>query len=172
VTDPKFKSPTGNQPLQFLIMNHPPVEKPLFLIDKYAGATQLDFSTNTNFGFEGMAFAGEIGLMAPITHPLTSENIIDRLLPSLKDQQEIVGQKVIVLDPIKGNYSNFVSLKQPDPNFKPVGIEFDDRENGALYIASIGKIELRNELPNGTPLPLPLQWAYPNTGVIWKVTAE
>jgi hypothetical protein len=53
-------------------MNHPPVEKPLFLIDKYAGTTQLDFSTNTNFGFEGMAFAGEIGLMAPITHPLTS----------------------------------------------------------------------------------------------------
>ena len=73
-----------------------------------------------------MAFAGEIGLMAPITHPLTSENIIDQLLPSLKDQQEIVGQKIIVLDPIKGNYSNFISLKQPDLNFKPVGIEFDD----------------------------------------------
>jgi hypothetical protein len=66
-------------------------------------------------------------------------------LPSLKDQQEIVGQKIIVLDPIKGNYSDFISLKQPDPNFKPVGLEFDDREKGALYVASIGKIELRND---------------------------
>lgn len=90
---PKFKSPTGNQSLQFLITDHPPVEKPLFLIDKYVGSTQLDFSTNANFGFEGKAFAGEVGLMAPVTHPLTSGNIIDQLLPSLKEQQEIMGQK-------------------------------------------------------------------------------
>jgi glucose/arabinose dehydrogenase len=59
VTDPKFKSATGNQPLQFLMSNHPPVEKPLSLIDKYAGVTQFDFSTNSNFGYEGMAFAGK-----------------------------------------------------------------------------------------------------------------
>ena len=87
-------------------------------------------------------------------------------------QQEIVGQKVIVLDPINGNYSNFISLKNPDPNFRPIGIEFDERDNGALYITSIGKIETRNELPNGTPLPLPLPWAYPYTGVVWKVTIK
>jgi hypothetical protein len=109
--------------------------------------------------------------MAPITHPLTTEDIIDKLAPSqLKDAQEIVGQKVIALDPTNGNYSNFVSLKSPDPFFRPVGIEFDESDNGALYIISIGKIELRNELPNGTPLPLPLAWAYPYTGAIWKVT--
>ncbi len=173
VTDSKFKSQTGDQSLQFLMANHPPVEKPLSLIDKYAGVTQFDFSTNNNFGYEGMAFAGEIGIMAPITHPLTTENIIDQLAPSqLKDQQEIVGQKVIVLDPTNGNHSNFVSLKNPDANFRPVGIEFDERDNGALYIISIGKIELRNELPNGTPLPLPLAWAYPYTGAIWKVTSS
>ena len=87
-------------------------------------------------------------------------------------QQEIVGQKVIVLDPINGNYSNFIYLKNPDPNFRPIGIEFDERDNGALYITSIGKIETRNELPNGTPLTLPLPWAYPYTGVVWKVTIK
>ena len=49
-------------------MNHPPVEKPLFLIDKYAEATQLDISTNTNFGFEGMAFAGDLFLVLYFFH--------------------------------------------------------------------------------------------------------
>jgi hypothetical protein len=29
VTDPMFKSPSGKQPLQFLMQNHPPEEKPL-----------------------------------------------------------------------------------------------------------------------------------------------
>lgn len=171
VTDTKFKSPTGNQSLQFLMANHPPVEKPLLLLDKYAGVTQLDFSNNANFGFDGKAFAGEVGIMAPITHPLTTENIAEQLLPSqMKDQEKIVGQKVIALDPINGNYSDFISLNNPDPFFRPVGIEFDERDDGALYIISIGKIELRNELPNGTPLPLPLAWAYPYTGAIWKIT--
>jgi hypothetical protein len=43
-----------------------------------------------------------------------------------------------------------------------------------LYIASIGKVEIRTTLPdddnNNTLLPEPLPWYYPNTGVIWKVT--
>jgi hypothetical protein len=40
----------------------------------------------------------------------------------------------------------------------------------ALYIASIGKVEVRMTLPNsGIMLPEPVPWYYPNTGVIWKI---
>jgi hypothetical protein len=44
--------------------------------------------------------------------------------------------------------------------------------DNALYIASIGKFEVRNTLPNGTPLPLYVPWGYTHTGSIWKVTSN
>jgi hypothetical protein len=56
-----------------------------------------------------------------------------------------------------------------DSSFRPVGVFFNENEN-ALYIVSIGKVELRRELPIGTPLPIPLQGAYPYTGIVWKIT--
>ena len=63
-----------------------------------------------------------------------------------------------------------LSLNVPDTNFRPVGIAFNEDE-GALYVASIGKIEVRTTLPNnGIPLPKPVPWYYPYTGVIWKIT--
>jgi hypothetical protein len=74
-----------------------------------------------------------------------------------------------MLDPKTGNYTDFISLKSMDSSFRPVGIFFNENEK-ALYIVSIGKVELRRELPIGTPMPIPLPWAYPNTGVVWKLT--
>jgi hypothetical protein len=76
-----------------------------------------------------------------------------------------------MLDPQTKNYSDFVSLNTPDTSFRPVGIAFNPNEN-ALYIASIGKVEVRTTLPNnnGIQLPEPVPWYYPNTGVIWKMT--
>jgi hypothetical protein len=69
-----------------------------------------------------------------------------------------------------GNHSDFVSLNTPDTSFRPVGIAFNQDES-ALYIASIGKVEVRTTLPNnGITLPEPVPWYYPNTGVIWKIT--
>jgi hypothetical protein len=68
-------------------------------------------------------------------------------------------------------YSNFVSLDKPDISFRPVGIAFNKNEN-ALYITSIGKVEIRTTLPNDNSIELsePSPWYYPNTGIIWKVT--
>ena len=66
----------------------------------------------------------------------------------------------------------FVSLNTPDSSFRPIGIAFNQNED-ALYIASIGKVEVRTTLPNNNnsiQLPEPVPWYYPNTGVIWKVT--
>ena len=129
---------------------------------------QVDFSRSSNnnidkFGLEGMAFIGWFGIMAPITH----------LPGSVKNQEErgIVGQKVVMLNPQTKNHSDFISLETPDTSFRPVGIAFNPNED-ALYIASIGKVEVRTTLPNNNDvhLPEPIPWYYPNTGVIWKVT--
>src|SRR5919109_1363454 len=111
VTDPMFKSPRGKQPLQFLMQNHPPVEK------------------------------------------------------------DMIGERVIMLDPLKGNVTEFISTKVPDPSFRPVGLTFNKNDN-ALYIVSIGKFEVRDSLPNGTPLPLYVPWGYAHTGSIWKITSS
>ena len=173
VTDPVFQSPRGGgKPLEFLMQNHPPVEKPSVELSIGAALAQVDFSRSSSknnnnnntdkFGFGDMAFIAEFGIMSPISH----------LPGSIKNQEErgIVGQKVVMLDPQTKNYSDFISLKTPDTSFRPVGIAFNTNED-ALYIASIGKVEVRTTLPNNSSiqLPEPVPWYYPNTGVIWKV---
>jgi glucose/arabinose dehydrogenase len=177
VTDPKFQSPkkdNNSQQLEFLMQSHPPVEKPLVELDAGAALAQVDFSSpsysssyNNNidddyFGLEDMAFIAEFGIMVPISH----------LPGSIKGEggEKIVGQKVVMLNPQNGNHSDFVSLNTPDTSFRPVGIAFNQDES-ALYIASIGKVEVRTTLPNNSiTLPNPVPWYYPNTGVIWKIT--
>jgi DNA-binding beta-propeller fold protein YncE len=159
--------------LQFLMQNHPQVEKPLIDLGVGAALGQVDFSSSSSknndnnntdkFGLGGMAFIAEFGIMTPITH----------LHENIKNQQktEIVGQKVVMLDPQTKNYGDFVSLKTADTSFRPVGVAFDPNED-ALYIASIGKVEIRTTLSgnNSIQLPEPVPWFYPNTGVIWKIT--
>src|SRR5919106_2860559 len=172
VTDPTFQSHRGaGKPLEFLMQNHPPVEKPLVELDVGSALAQIDFSrsssknnNNTNkFGLGYMAFIAEFGIMAPITHlPGSISN---------QGEREMIGQKVVMLDLQNKNYSDFISLKTPDASFRPVGIAFNPNED-ALYIASIGKVEVRTTSPNNNDiqLPEPVPWYYPNTGVIWKMT--
>src|SRR5215208_2511405 len=169
VTDPQFQSPNSNtnQHLEFLMQNHPPVEKPLVQLEVGSALAQVDFSSSNNnntnnFGLEGMAFISEFGIMVPISHSPES----------IQNQEKIVGQKVVMFNTETNNYSDFLSLKFPDPSFRPVGIAFNKNED-VLYIASIGKVEIRTTVPddnNNALLPEPLPWYYPNTGVIWKVT--
>ena len=172
VTDPKFQSQQTDKPLEFVMQNHPPVEKPLVELEVGSALAQIDFSSssifptsynNTNgFGMKGVAFIAEFGIMVPLSH----------LPGSIKNQDgEIVGQKVIMFNPQNKGYSDFVSLDKPDTSFRPVGITFNEKED-ALYITSIGKVEIRTTLPNDNSieLPEPSPWFYPNTGIIWKVT--
>jgi glucose/arabinose dehydrogenase len=155
VTDPIFKSPRGKQPLQFLIQAHPPVEKPLADIGHTVGSTQIAISNSTAFGLQDMAFIGQFGTTYPSSHTHFEEDMI--------------GERVVMLNPQTGNVTEFISTKVPDPSFRPAGITFNNNED-ALYIASIGKFEVRNTLPNGTPLPMYVPWGYAHTGSIWKVT--
>lgn len=163
VTDPKFQSPRANgTQLQFLMQNHPQVEKPLALIDLAAATTGLEFP-GQEFGLEGKALVGEFGTMAPTTH--SSHGEIEQAL----EGQTIIGQKVIASDLNTGNYTDFVSPNAPDLSFRPVGLTYNQDEN-ALYLVSIGKAEIKMQLPSGEALPYPIPWAYPFTGAVWKIT--
>ena len=173
VTDPKFQ--VKNLPtLRFVMQNHPPVEKPLVELEVGSALAQVDSSSSSsssvsasynstnNFGFKDMAFIAEFGIMVPISH----------LPGNIKNQdKEIVGQKVILFNPQNKSYTDFISLNKPDTSFRPVGIAFNKNEN-ALYVTSIGKVEIRTTLPNDNSIELsePSPWYYPNTGIIWKVT--
>jgi glucose/arabinose dehydrogenase len=166
VTDHKFGiSKNLTQPLQFLIKNHPPLTKPFTTVGVGPGVTQAAFVDNKSFigGEKPKIFLGEFGIAIPINHllpPLDSSSKVRAGLP---------GQKVIAIDPQIGNSTDFISLKKPNLNFRPVGVKFNEKE-GALYIIDFGKAEIRSILPNGTPLPMPVVWPYANSGVVWKVT--
>ena len=178
VTDKKFVSESAradNNPLQFLLQSHPPVEKPLTLLEEGVAVTQAAVSNSTNFGFKGNAFVGEFGTMAPLIHPFAQ---LTQPMPGI--QPSIVGQKVVRLDPNTGNHSDFLSLKSIDKSFRPVGVKFD-LKGDALYVVSIGKTEVRASVPvnNQTSSGLypfasvhAMPWPYANTGVVWKITHE
>src|SRR5918912_538552 len=169
VTDPQFRSPRGGgKPLQFLMQNHPgPIPKPFadagYAVKLTSGALS---SPSSSFGFGGNMFIGEYGTHAPFTHEFSEK--IKEYVPG-NTNKTILGQKIIRLDANTGNFSNFISLKNPDPSFRPVSVSFSPDGN-AMYIASLGKSEFRKTLPTGEPLPVPIIWMYPGTGVIWKVT--
>ena len=145
VTDPKFKSESQPRtvPLQFLMQDHPSVQKPLSLLGEGVGATQTDFSNSNNFGYKGMAFIGEFGTATPLIHTFAQ---ITTPLPGFTPT--ITGQKVVVIDPRSGNHTDFVSLKRIDKRFHPTGIKFD-LKGDAMYIADFGKVEVRTSNPAG-----------------------
>ncbi len=158
VTDPKFKSPSAKEPLKFLMQNHPEVVKPLAELRVGPSLTQVAISNSSEFGNQGMAFIGASGTFTPITH--TFETI----------DKGVVGHKVVMLNPKTGNYSDFLFAVKDPAVFTPVGLSFD--KNGtALYVADLGKLELRDTLPTtNASLNHTATWPYPYTGVIWKIT--
>ena len=179
----KFKSISSpnNETNRFLMQNHPPVEKPLALLGEAVAVTQIALSNNNQFGFKGMAFIGEFGTAAPLIHPFAQ---ITQEMPGFKP--EIIGQKVIVLDPEKGNFTDFVSLKKIDKSFRPIGVKFNPNGD-ALYIISNSKFEITTDVPGpasgldnyrvGKGLYTfaslhATAWPYANTGIVWKVTKD
>lgn len=175
VTNPKFISESSentSMPLQFLIQNHPPVQKPAALVGEGVAVTQLAVSNNTSFGFKGMAFVGEYGTAAPLIHPFAQ---ITQPMPGFKPM--INGQRIIMFNPQTNNFTDFLTLKHADKSFRPVGVKFN-LNGDALYIVSIGKSEIREHNTVGT-LGAGLYpfasihatvWPYPNTGAVWKMT--
>jgi hypothetical protein len=161
------------------MQDHPAVQKPLSLLGEGVANTQIAFSNSTNFGFRGLAFIGEFGTAAPLIHPFAQ---LTTPLPGFTPT--VMGQKVVMLDPRTGKYTDFVSLKRIDKRFHPTGVKFD-LKGDAMYIADFGKVEIRTSSPAGNSGTDKLAfgaglypfasihatvWPYANTGVIWKVT--
>jgi glucose/arabinose dehydrogenase len=174
-------SSINDQLPQFLIKDHPPVEKPLSLIGEAVAATQIAVLDNSSeFAPPNMAFIGEFGTAAPLIHPFA------QLTPQQPEgfKPTIIGQKVIMLDPEAGNFTDFISLKNVDTTFRPIGIKFNP-QGDALYVVSNGKFEITTDVP-GPPSGLDnyrtgkglypfaslhaTAWPYANEGVVWKVT--
>lgn len=192
VTNPIFHSDKNNQSIGLLLANPPPVEKKVFADAGWGSIVTQEVLSNNNstnnitsnnnnnnnkFGYNGKIFFAERGSYAPITKTSSSsgpmksviENnntIIGQVVPGTNNT---IGQKIVMLDSKTGKLDNFLSLKKPDPTFRPIGIAFSNDAND-MYISSIGKQEVRNTLPNGVPLPIPQTWVYQHTGIIWKVT--
>jgi glucose/arabinose dehydrogenase len=195
VTNPIFHSNKDNQPLSLLLENPPPVEKKVFADAGWGSiVTQAVLSNNNSadntstsisdsnisnnkFGFDGKIFFVERGSYAPITKTSSSKgqmtsvfgdhkSIIGQVIPGTN---HTIGQKIVMLNTKNGKIDNFISIKKPDPTFRPIGIAFNNDAN-AMYIASIGKQEVKNTLPSGVSLPIPETWVYQHTGIIWKVT--
>ena len=66
ITMPKFK-PTGKSQPQFLMVHHPPVEKPWLTFPKHSAVAKIDFSPGKAFGHSGDMFVAFYGHMAPMT---------------------------------------------------------------------------------------------------------
>ena len=157
VTDGKFgMSKNLIHPHQFLIQNQPPLTKPFTQLGVGPGVTQLAYINSTAFIQTPSILAGEFGIAVPINH-------------DIRVNGKIIGQKIVSINPMDGNVTDFLSLRAPDPSFRPVALAFNEQEN-ALYISSIGKVEIRTTTDKGGNLPMPVVWPYPLTGVIWKIT--
>jgi hypothetical protein len=161
------------------MQNHPRVEKPLALLGEGVAVTQAATSNSSNFANKGKIFISEFGTAAPLIHPFAQ---LSEELPGFKPN--ITGQKVIMVDPNTGNFTDFVSLNKIVKDFRPIDVKFDPKGD-ALYIVSYGKTEIRETVPTGgSGIPgyrsgaglYPFGtihatvWTYANTGVIWKVS--
>jgi glucose/arabinose dehydrogenase/plastocyanin len=167
VTEEKFSSPRNGNPLSPLILNPPPVVKPTHVFETGAALTHVAFSNNSKFGYVGKAFIGEFGTLAPQTH---LSAVPDTSSPG-SIMGQTIGQKVITFDPKSSEIGIFMSLKTADLSFRPSDVKFSPTGD-ALYVTSVGKYEVRT-ITNTTgviPFPYGQPWAYPWTGILWKVT--
>ena len=149
VTDPLFQwdrdiicivpNTCLDKPLQFLMQNHPPVEKPLAVFwPPHVAVMQMAFA-NKSFGFNGDAFVAEVG----------AHKVIG------------VGQKIVHVNVDNKTMSDFLFLKDPvaanHTIFRPIDIVFS-QDGAAMYLADWG-----NLLEPGSGKTIP------KTGVVWKI---
>jgi glucose/arabinose dehydrogenase len=124
VTDDRFQSSKGTTPLEFLMQDHPEVQKPLALFNPaHTGVIQVDFAPD-GFGHVGEAFVSQIGANVPTPPELG-----------------IVGQNVVRVNVTDGTVSEFLALNEPSTSFKPTDVKFHTDDKGAaLYLVDWGNI--------------------------------
>jgi glucose/arabinose dehydrogenase len=158
VTDPRFKPKKGPQP-QFVMKDHPPVEKPFMSFELHASVTQIDVSRNAKFGFEGQLFMGSSGDQSAVTgeEEARAGYWVKRIDVSAGKAELFFQTRPEALGPKGKEYVMTAGPKRlVDVRFAPQG--------DALYVVDIGPIDYVSG-PDG-----PMPKAFPNTGVIWRIT--
>ncbi len=158
VTDPRFRSTAGPAP-EFLMKDHPPVEKPLMTFEPHASLTKLDFSSSAKFGFVGQMFLAASGDYAPATAV----------------EQKRAGYWVKRIDLATGKAEPFFEVKKsamgqgdlasvttPGPK-RPVDVRFS---GDALYVVDIGAVTFTQSGVGPSPRP------FPGSGVVWRIKRE
>jgi len=157
VTDPKFHSKRGPAP-EFLLADHPSVEKPLLALPPHTGAVRFDLSRSPQFG-KNVAYVAMAGDMFPSTgepnkHPGFQVGALDmtnlKLSTFCRTRPEALGPKGM-------EYVATAGLKRPvDVKFHPSG--------DALYIVDVGAMV---DVPTAIG---PTARPFPETGAIWRIT--
>jgi glucose/arabinose dehydrogenase len=158
ITDSKFRPP-GKPALQFLMRQHPPVEKPFLTLPKQTAVTQMAISRGGRFGFESNLFVGAVGDMSPVvgsSHPVGYQVL--RIDPATRKAEPFFRAKPSALGPTQNNLE-YVQTAGPK---RIVGLRFSP-QGDALYVADIGAIAV-------FPSPTPAIHPYPGSGVIWRIT--
>jgi glucose/arabinose dehydrogenase len=156
VTDPKFRSKRGPAP-QFLLADHPEVQKPLLAVPPHTGGTKFDLSRGGPFG-KGLAYVALMGDMTPSTgekvdHPGFAVARMD--LTTLKPEPFFQTRKD-ALGP-KG----FEYVATPGPR-RPVDVKFAP-DGLSLFVVDVGAM---TDVPTALgPVPRP----FPGTGVVWHI---
>jgi glucose/arabinose dehydrogenase len=158
VTDPRFKPRSGPTP-EFIMAEHPQVEKPAGLRPHQSGVAKMAASPGKGFGFEGHLFMAEVGDMSPITghdHPVGYQVV--RINAADGQAEPFFHTRKENLGPQNLEYAVTAGPRRPvDVQFSPDG--------SALYVVDIGAIAV---IPSLTPTVQP----FSGTGVIWRITRE
>lgn len=97
VTDPQFAPKEGPKP-EFIMAEHPSVEKPVLTFPKHAAVTKLAVSPGGRFGREGQLFIAFFGHMSPITG----------------ETGEHGGHRVAIVDPERKTVETFFTTKHSE----------------------------------------------------------
>ncbi len=158
VTDPRFQPKEGPAP-EFLMKEHPPVEKPLMTFEPHASVVKMDFSPSAKFGFKGQMFLAASGDYAPATAL----------------EQKRAGYWVKRIDVATGKSEPFFQTKtsalgEGDLQYvttagpkRPVDVRF---YGDALYVVDIGAVVFTQSGVGPSPRP------FPGSGVVWRITHE
>lgn len=158
VTDERFRPRNGPAP-EFLLAEHPPVEKPVLTLPPHTSGTKFDLSRGGAFG-AGQVYLAMTGDMTPMTgeateHPGYGVARVDlntlQITPFFRTRPEALGPRGL----------EYVATAGPK---RPVDVKFSPDGN-SLFVVDIGAMAL---VPTAIgPMPRP----FPGSGVIWRISA-
>ena len=156
VTDPRYRSKAGPAP-EFLLAEHPPLQRPWLTFEPHAGLTKMDFSRSLKFGGT-LLYVSASGDYAPVTAvpQARAGYYVARIHPETRHVEKFFHARKEALGPKDLEYVATAGPKRPvDVRFSPDG--------SALYVVDYGAVAFVRTATGPQPRP------FPGTGVIWRI---